>query len=306
MNTAQLQCFTTLANTLNYIRAAEELNLTQPAVSRQIQSLEQELGAKLFHRTTRSVSLTLIGEQFLPEAKSMLKTYYHSLEWIAGFHTNAHYSLRIGYADTLVMQAISAMLKPLLQKAENLSPQFTLDQTDANLRRLTNGDLDLVFGIKDAKFMQNAITFTPLHQERFICVCAKDHPLALQCQEEQTDSVHSEDLLNYRQIFDIPPYLLKHAFSRGHHLLPVNDALDNIMCANASEAYALVELGIGYTLLPNHLLKPNEKLAFLPWQESPQTWLGIYCEKSALKDKTSAIYQFVQNASAYYQKETSK
>lgn len=304
MNTAQLQCFTTLANTLNYIRAAEELNLTQPAVSRQIQALEQELGAKLFHRTTRSVSLTLIGEQFLPEAKSMLKTYYHSLEWIAGFHTNAHYALRIGYADTLVMPVISTMLKPLLQEIETLSPEFSLDQTDANLRRLTNGDLDLVFGIKDAKFMQDNITFTPLHQEQFVCVCAKDHPLALRGKKRHPHSVASEDLLQYRQIFDIPPYLLKNAFSRAHHLLPVNDELDNIMCANASEAYALIETGIGYTLLPNHLLKQNKKLSFLPWQESPQTWLGIYCEKSILKDKTSAIYKFVQNAQAYYQKET--
>lgn len=72
MNTTQLECFTTLANTLNYMRAAEELNMTQPAVSRQIQSLEQELGTQLFHRTTRTVSLTQVGAQFLPEAQSML------------------------------------------------------------------------------------------------------------------------------------------------------------------------------------------------------------------------------------------
>ena len=78
MNTTRLQCFTTLAGTLNYVKTADELHMTQPAVSRQIQSLEQELGAALFHRTTRSVSLTQIGLQFLPEAGAMLNAYYHS------------------------------------------------------------------------------------------------------------------------------------------------------------------------------------------------------------------------------------
>ena len=54
MNTQQLECFTTLAKTLNYAKTAEQLSMSQPAVSRQIQSLETELGAQLFNLTLPS------------------------------------------------------------------------------------------------------------------------------------------------------------------------------------------------------------------------------------------------------------
>ncbi len=81
MNTTQLECFVSLANTLNYVKTADQLGLTQPAVSKQIKSLENELGTRLFDRTTRFVSLTQVGQQFLPEASNILNTYYHSKEW---------------------------------------------------------------------------------------------------------------------------------------------------------------------------------------------------------------------------------
>lgn len=58
MNTQQLESFVQVAENLNFARAAEVLNITQSAVSRQINSLEDELGTKLFHRSTRTVSLT--------------------------------------------------------------------------------------------------------------------------------------------------------------------------------------------------------------------------------------------------------
>ena len=61
MNTFQLTCFLTLAETLSFAKAARLLNVTQPAVTHQIHSLEEELNAKLFKRTTRSVEITQEG-----------------------------------------------------------------------------------------------------------------------------------------------------------------------------------------------------------------------------------------------------
>lgn len=61
LNTTQLECFLAVANCLNFSRAAEQLRLTQPAVSHQISTLEDELGVKLFKRTSKSVRLTRRG-----------------------------------------------------------------------------------------------------------------------------------------------------------------------------------------------------------------------------------------------------
>lgn len=300
MNTTQLQCFTTLANTLNYVRTAEELHMTQPAVSRQIQSLENELGAKLFQRTTRSVTLTQIGAQFLPDALSMLKTYYHSVDWISSFHTGMAHKLRIGYADPNASHLIAAFLKPLMAEQSNISPELSLDQTDANLHKLSSGDLDLIFGMKDAKFKSDSILFSPLHDEHFYCVARKDHPLVGICKKRHRNSVSSKDLFPYRQIINIPPYLMKNTFSRGHRILPVNDELDNIIVNNANESYCLVLSGAGYSLLPDHLLMNHPDLRFLDWTESPHASLGIYCSRDNLSDPDTTVFRVIENAKTYY------
>ena len=73
MNTTQLECFMEVANYLNFSRAAEHLRLTQPAVSHQINTLEDELGVRLFHRTSKSVRLTQEGYLFIQYAGEILK-----------------------------------------------------------------------------------------------------------------------------------------------------------------------------------------------------------------------------------------
>ena len=296
MNTQQLECFTTLAKTLNYAKTADQLATTQPAVSRQIKSLENELGGQLFHRTTRSVTLTQIGWQFLPDAQQMLSIYYRSREWIASFHKNQRTVLRIGYADSHVNWLISKILAKLLSVRKNIVPELTLDQTDANLRRLSVSQLDLVIGMKDAKFADDATHFIKLRDERFICVVSKGHELSQICKRRRKKSVSSEDLRPHRQIIAIPPYLLRHAFSRGHHIIPVNDELDNIMCATISEAYNLALAGAGFALIPGHLALPHKELAYLEWTESPVAPMGLYCRKDALSEKQSVVCRFIEES----------
>ena len=73
MNTTQLECFLEVANFLNFSRAAEHLRITQPAVSHQIKTLEDELGVALFRRTSKTVRLTQEGHLFLQYAEDILK-----------------------------------------------------------------------------------------------------------------------------------------------------------------------------------------------------------------------------------------
>lgn len=79
MNTFQLECFFCVASTLNFARAAEKLNVTQPAVTHQIRSLENELNVTLFNRSVRNVYLTPEGELLLPEVKDLL-IHFNSLQ----------------------------------------------------------------------------------------------------------------------------------------------------------------------------------------------------------------------------------
>lgn len=302
MNTTQLECFVSLAGTLNYMRTAEQLGLTQPAISKQIQSLEDELGAQLFNRTTRSVSLTQIGIHFLPEANSILKTYYSSKDWISSFNIHVKHSLNIGYMDPHAINGISTVLNKLVPMFPNLIPSLIQNQTDANLTKLVNGSLDIVIGIQDATFNSENIIFTKLHEDYFKCVMRKEHPLAKKCRRNKIKTVTSEMLWPYRQIITIPPYLLKNYFSLGRKIIPVNDKIDNIMCNNANEAYGLTLSGLGYVFIPEHQIMPHKDLVFFKWEESPHSPFGIYSRMDSYKNKTSEIHKFIELSKNLYQK----
>lgn len=296
MNTSQLECFIKLAGTLNFVKTAEALGLTQPAVSKQIRTLETELGCKLFHRTTRSVTLTKVGASFLTDAHTMLDTFYHSKERISGFLERERHALRIGYMDPHAIRFIGKLLTSVLLSHPNIIPAFTQDQTDSNLRHLLNNRLDLIIGIKDAKFHDSSIAFTKLRDEHFLCLLRKDSPAALSFRQRKLDAVSTEDLWEQRQVIAIPPYLLRNFFARGRHIVPVNDEAENAICSNANEAYALLLAGFGYAYLPEHEITPHPELVAFRWQESPHAPFGIYSRASALKDSSSPEYAFIQNA----------
>lgn len=302
MNSSQLECFVSLAGTLNFVKTAEQLGLSQPAVSKQIKSMEEELGAPLFFRTSRSVTLTPAGIRFLPEAADMLSIYYRSKQRIRAFSGESHHPLRIGYSDPLLMRIFHELLREYLASYPDLpvAPELVCDQTDANLSRLQSGQLDLILGIRDAAFDDADIVFTKLMQTGFVCGISRSHPLAEKYLRDPSlpRVVSSEQMWGYRQILAIPPYLLRKQFSRGHRILPVNDEVDNICCANTNEAYALFLSGIGYALIPECLKVDHPDALFLSWQETPHAPYGIYHRRHEKSDP--ALTAFIRTARQHY------
>ena len=296
MTTSQLECFISLAGTLNYMKTAEQLDLTQPAVSKQIQTLETELNCKLFNRTTRSVTLTKAGSAFLADANTIIDTFYHSKERISNYQERDLHSLKIGYMDPHTIYLISQILKPLFLSKPNVIPEFTQDQTDANLSRLSNNQLDLVVGIKDAKFKDSNIHFTKLYDEELYCVLNKDHILAKDLKAHKKKTVTTKDLWGYRQIISVPPYLIRNLFSRRRYIVPVNEEADNAICTNATEAYGLLLANYGYALLAGYEILEHKDLITFKWEESPHAPFGIYSKSAALKDNSSMEYAFIQIA----------
>lgn len=302
MNTSQLECFVTLARTLNFVKTADLLGLTQPAVSKQIRAIETELGATLFHRTSRSVALTSVGEQFLPEATDMLNIFNRSKDWIRSYTGENRNPLRIGYSDPLVMQLISVLLGNYLRRWPDsvITPEFISDQTDANLSRLQKGQLDCVLAMMDASFDDAEVFFSRLQNCGFLCGVSKLHPLAAPYLADPSHKreISTDDFWPYRQIIAIPPYLLRKYFSRGRQLLPVNDDVDNIFCSNINEAYALILSGIGYSMIPEYLNVGHPEVLYLKWIESGHAPFGIYYRKP--ESKSSPLARFVRETKEYF------
>lgn len=103
MNTFQLTCFLAVAEHLNFARAAEQLHVTHPAVSQQIQSLEKELNTKLFIRTTRTVKLTEEGKAFLNDAQQMVAISERAKKRFENQHLSQHPKIRRKSCDEQVI-----------------------------------------------------------------------------------------------------------------------------------------------------------------------------------------------------------
>ena len=113
MNTTQLECFMAVSNFLNFSRAAEHLRLTQPAVSHQINSLEDELGVKLFHRTSKRVRLTQAGHLFSQYAQEILSLSHLSKERLKESRQTSVIPFGIGCHSFLELERIKPVLKQL-------------------------------------------------------------------------------------------------------------------------------------------------------------------------------------------------
>lgn len=175
MNTTQLECFMAVANFLNFSRAAEYLRITQPAVSHQINTLEDELGVKLFHRTSKSVRLTQEGFQFTQYAGEILKLSNLSKARMKE-SSQAPARLKIGCRNAAELRMLRPALRRLRLEQPELLPVLRLIPFDSLENLLAEGDVHLIFSFRESA--PQKARYQELARCPVVCVCGGDHPLA--------------------------------------------------------------------------------------------------------------------------------
>ena len=176
MNTTQLECFMEVANFLNFSRAAERLRITQPAVSHQISTLEDELGVKLFHRTSKSVRLTPAGDLFTQYAGEILKLSRLSKARIKEPPQSEPPRLVIGCRNPTELHFLTPALARLRQELPEVLPVLRLIPFDALETLLAEGDIHMMFAFREAASAKSR--YRELARCPAVCVCAPTHPLA--------------------------------------------------------------------------------------------------------------------------------
>ena len=124
MNTVQLECFMAVAEHLNFSKASRALKITQPAVSHQIQTLEEELETKLFVRTSKNVALTQEGILFLADAQLILKTALSAKERLSRHEHLIPFEL--GCHNYMELNLLPPVLKELSREFPLLRPSIQL------------------------------------------------------------------------------------------------------------------------------------------------------------------------------------
>lgn len=116
MDITWLRDFEALVAQKNFSRAAEERNVSQPAFSRRIRALEEDVGVKLINRQTLPLSLTPAGDVFLPQARIMLRTYYETLERCQIIDAAGENVIRFATSQSLYLTHYKKHIAPLVEQ----------------------------------------------------------------------------------------------------------------------------------------------------------------------------------------------
>ena len=167
-----------IAEEQSFTRAAQRCFVVQSALSRQIKSLESELGVRLFARTSRKVKVTPAGEAFVKQARLCLQAAERAKASAAAAHGQIRGSLTIGVIPTVTAVDIAAVLGAFRRSYPEVGVHVRTGGSDEFLRRIAAGQLDVgVLGLAEGVTPRGVQT-RELSQERLVAVLSEGHRLA--------------------------------------------------------------------------------------------------------------------------------
>lgn len=174
LNLHLLEQFTALARTKNFTRAAEELNLSQSALSRAIQKLEEQLGQPLFERKPREVVLTDHGELLLERSQHILKLMEDTFSELS--EAGRRGRIRLGAIPTIAPYFLPGLLSGFAKAHPEISVIVQEDTTENLIKRCSHGEIDLA--ILALPIIAKYLEIEPLFDEELLLVLPVGHPLA--------------------------------------------------------------------------------------------------------------------------------
>ena len=193
MNLAHLRYFVTLAHTEHYTKTAEQLNITQPTLTYAINSIEEELGVKLFEKSGRRAVLTRYGKQFLGEVESILDSLDQSFEHMKEIGEGKEI-LRISFLSVLGIRYIPELIASYKETESGKLASFSYHNglSEDLVNAVESGKSDIAF----CSYVPDhpSLRFVPVASQELVAIVPEDHPLA------GKDEIDLAELMPYPQI----------------------------------------------------------------------------------------------------------
>jgi DNA-binding transcriptional LysR family regulator len=233
--------FRAVAEEGTFTRAAERLHVSQSAVSRQLQLLEEELGTLLLHRTGRGVTLTAPGELLLTTANRINRDLQDVVSQIAATQQLQRGVLKLGAGMTVCLYILPKLLKKIRSMYKNLDLSVVAGSSDDILRMVRSNQLDLA--LLTLPIVAADLEIKPVLKEEMVVVTARGHALSRQRAVDaralgRHPMVLFESGSNTRHVLD--------EFFREQQI-PVNVVMET---ENVEILKAMVANGLGVTIIP--------------------------------------------------------
>jgi len=255
----RLQVFHTVAKRLNFSKAAEELFISQPAVTRHIREIENHYKIRLFDRNGSRIKLTAAGHILLQYSDHILEL-YRNLEFELNGLTNTYAGqLRIGASTTVAQYVLPPVLAAFHKKFKEVKVTLKTDNTEQIEKALIEQDIDL--GIIEGHSKNTLFKYTEFIKDELVLVAGINHPWA------KKQAIKPEDLLK-------TPLLLRE---------PGSGTLEVI-------AHALKPFGIKISQLKTEMqLSSSESIKLYLLNSEAMAFLSVYAILKELKNRECCI-----------------
>lgn len=285
MDTRVLQYFLTVAQTNNITKAAAELHVTQPTLSRQIMELENELGVKLFNRQPRHLELTAEGAIFQQRAQAMLQMWAQSKEDVQDHEKGLRGTVHIGCVESSVSPYLMKIISRFLEQYPQVNISMFDGDGDSIREHLDRGLLDMAALIEPVEAAKYNYMVLPVKEQWGIMMRADD-PLAKRTSLDRHD------------IYQLPLIITRRSIVRDDisEVLQIDQRKLNVrMTINLpNNANQLVKVGNYYALAIKGVFENanDSDLAFVPINPVRTTGHVMVWRKNYTL--TSAATKFIQ------------
>ena len=291
MELRHLRCFVVLAEELHFGKAAKRLHITQPPLSLNIRQLEEDLGARLFERDSRSVRLTPFGAAFLPEALRVLVQADAAHGTGRALAAGKQGKLHIGFSGTMLFRGMPEILEGFRTAHPGLDIQLrdmtTDDQVQALERRLIDGSFCT------GAYIPPALAGVPMAPDRFVCCVPHTH-WAAQHGSVKLSMLAQENFIVFIREYTPGGYgrLLTMCLRAGFRPREAAYVRQWITAA------LLVSFGEGIAIVPASLQGAHiERVRYVPLDDEDVQTSGFFLWNPA--SMSPALDQFIASVQAY-------
>ncbi len=246
MNTQQLKSFIKVAENLSFSKAAEQLYISIPSISRNIKLIEDELGAVLFLRDKHRVQLTKAGQSFYKDAKLLLKAHEQALIHIQ--EGNRSSQLRICFTSYEELRTVADVLRQYRIQYPDINVKITCEHYPKSISLLKLQDVDLMLGSENMAPREQDIRFQSFCRYNYMAIVPKSDPLS------QKSKLSIEEDLEHKTIIHLPELMIPSNpqnrikdLLAGHHR-----HTDDIECNDDLICITLASAGYGIAILPEY------------------------------------------------------
>lgn len=251
MEMSQIRYVLAAARTLNFTKAAAECNVSQPALTKAVKTLEDELGSPLFHREGKRILLSGFGQSMLPHLQRIMDEAETTKTLAHNFKVLNQVPVRVGVMSTVGHLRLSRFLANFQQDFEGIEVALSEAAGSALGAKLQDGELDLAV-LNPRELMTDAFQVTELYRERYVVVIPPGHRLA------PLDAIKLSDLARER-------YVDRLACEMREMVMAACEQMDVELYARfRSEredwVQAMVQANIGFAFMPEYSVTLPELL----------------------------------------------